>query len=155
MGFLFLSSALSGSVGLQASTSTIHAVSQGRLSPQNYTEWLLKEVGAAFCVGAGISGIVGIVAFFLGGFSISFGWAISVSQFFSILTAGMTGSLAPLFFSFLLGRDARMWGGPLETAIQDLVGSVTMVVFSYQIFGAVGPLSMDATDLCAAAAGHS
>lgn len=39
-------------------------------------------------------------------------------------------------------------GGPLETAIQDIVGSFAMVVISYQILEWFGPFDISADDTC-------
>jgi len=66
--------------------------------------------------------IVGTMAFFMGGQSITFGFVIFNTQFIGILTAGCMGNLAPLLFTFTFERDSGKWGGPLETAVQDVVG---------------------------------
>ena len=44
-------SAISGNVGLQASTLTTRAISHGQVKVENYTAWLAKEIGAAFHLG--------------------------------------------------------------------------------------------------------
>jgi hypothetical protein len=51
LGFLPLSSAISGNVGLQSSTLTTRAISHGQVRVENYTSWLVKEIGAAFYLG--------------------------------------------------------------------------------------------------------
>ena len=71
-----------------------------------------------------------------------------VAQFVSIVTAGLTGTIAPLLFSFIFKRDAEKWGGPLETAIQDIVGTFAMVVLSYKIIDFFGPMDVQPGDMC-------
>ena len=66
----------------------------------------------------------------------------------SIVTAGLTGTIAPLLFSFLFKRDSGKWGGPLETAIQDIVGSFAMVIVSYHILSIIGAGPVDPDDSC-------
>lgn len=44
-------SAVSGNVGLQASTLTTRAISHGQVKVQNYTSWLGSEIGAALYLG--------------------------------------------------------------------------------------------------------
>lgn len=51
IGFLPLSSAISGNVGLQSSTLTTRAISHRQVRVENYASWLLKEIGAAFYLG--------------------------------------------------------------------------------------------------------
>jgi hypothetical protein len=51
LGFLPLSSAISGNVGLQSSTLTTRAISHGQVKVSNYKSWLFKEIGAALYLG--------------------------------------------------------------------------------------------------------
>jgi magnesium transporter len=148
MGFLPLSSAISGNVGLQASTLTTRAISHGHVTPRNYRNWLGKEVGAAVCLGLGMGTISACIAYWASNFDLVFAFAILIAQFCSIVTAGVTGTFAPLLFTFIFNRDPGMWGGPLETAIQDIVGSFALVVLSYKILEFFGPLDIDPNDMC-------
>jgi Mg/Co/Ni transporter MgtE len=107
-------------------------------------------MGAAVYLGFGMGAMLGAIAFSLSNFHFSFGLTVFIAQFVSILTAGCTGTLAPLLFSFIFERDAGKWGGPLETAIQDIVGSFAMVVMSYKILELFGPFAVDAGDICGA-----
>mmetsp|Transcript_86632 Transcript_86632/g.226106 ORF Transcript_86632/g.226106 Transcript_86632/m.226106 type:complete len:80 (+) Transcript_86632:171-410(+) len=52
---------------------------------------------------------------------------VGLAQAFSIAIAGLTGTCAPLLFSFIFHGDAGKWAGPMETAIQDIAGSFAMV----------------------------
>jgi Mg/Co/Ni transporter MgtE len=115
---------------------------------KNYSAWLRTEVGAAAILGLGMGSVLGTLGFILSGMDLPFGLTIFTAQFISILTGGLTGTLAPLIFSFIFRRDAGKWGGPLETAIQDIVGSFTMVVMSYRLLLLFSPMEVDPSDLC-------
>lgn len=149
MGFIPLTSAISGNVGLQASTLTTRAISHCHVTPDSYVPWFLQEIGAACVLGVGMGILLGSVAFFASGMDVAFGLTILFAQFISIVTAGCTGTFAPLLFSFIFRRDSGKWGGPLETAIQDIVGSFAMVIISYHILKFLGPGPIDANDVCA------
>ncbi|KAG7349419.1 magnesium transporter [Nitzschia inconspicua] len=150
IGFLPLSSAISGNVGLQASTLTTRAISHGQVKVENYKNWLFKEIGAAAYLGIGMGVFLGTIAFFASGYSVPFGLTVMIAQFISILTAGCTGTFAPLLFTFIFERDSGKWGGPLETAVQDIVGSFAMVIISYQILLWMGPYEVAENDMCGA-----
>jgi cation transporter-like permease len=151
LGFLPLSSAISGNVGLQASTLTTRAISHGQVKVENYKAWLFKEIGAATYLGIGMGLFLGIIAFCASGYSLAFGLTVMTAQFISILTAGCTGTFAPLLFTFIFERDSGKWGGPLETAVQDIVGSFAMVIISYQILLWMGPFEIAENDTCGVA----
>jgi len=148
IGFLPLTSAISGNVGLQASTLTTRAISHSHVTSTEFMPWFWDEVGAAALLGLGMGLILGSVAYVASGMDIAFGITIFVAQFISIVTAGITGTFAPLLFSFFFHRDSGKWGGPLETAIQDIVGSFAMVVISYHILVFLGPHEIDPSDMC-------
>jgi Mg/Co/Ni transporter MgtE len=151
MGFIPLTSAISGNVGLQASTLTTRAISHTHVTPNNYVPWFLHEIGAAVVLGAGMGLLLGSIAFYASGLDFAFGFTILFAQFISIVTAGCTGTFAPLLFSFIFRRDSGKWGGPLETAIQDIVGSFAMVIISYHILKFLGPGPISPDDVCASA----
>jgi Mg/Co/Ni transporter MgtE len=148
IGFLPLTSAISGNVGLQASTLTTRAISHSHVTSTEFMPWFLDEVGAAACLGVGMGVVLGSVAFVLSGMDAAFGATVFVAQFISIVTAGITGTFAPLLFSFVFRQDSGKWGGPLETAIQDIVGSFAMVIISYHILVMLGPHEIDPSDVC-------
>jgi Mg/Co/Ni transporter MgtE len=148
VGFLPLTSAISGNVGLQASTLTTRAISHSHVTTQSFLPWLFSEIGAACYLATGMGVLLGSLAYFASGMDVAFGFTIMFAQFVSIITAGLTGTLAPLLFSFIFKRDSGKWGGPLETAIQDIVGSFAMVVLSYRILTLIGPGPIDPSDVC-------
>ena len=141
-------SAVSGNVGLQASTLTTRAVSHLQVCVENYSVWLKKEVVAAMYLGCALGGISGGIAFCMGGFSAPFALSIFTAQWIGIFTAGVTGTLAPLLFTFIFERDSGKWGGPLETAVQDVVGSFAMIVVTYWIMSLFGPYDIEPNDMC-------
>ncbi|KAI8903629.1 hypothetical protein EDD86DRAFT_250342 [Gorgonomyces haynaldii] len=93
--FLPILSAISGNVGLQASTSTLRALSAGSL---------LFVVAWVWSV------------------SSSFGFITGISIFINCALAGIMGSLGPLVFK-LFEIDPALMAGPFETAVQDLIGT--------------------------------
>lgn len=154
IGFLPLTSAISGNVGLQASTLTTRAISHAHVRPEAYLHWFLDEVGAATLLGLGMGSVLGTIAFTASGLDLAFGATIFVAQFISIVTAGITGTFAPLLFTFIFHRDSGKWGGPLETAIQDIVGSFAMIIISYHVLLLFGPLEIQPSDVCIAITGE-
>lgn len=92
--------------------------------------------------------ITGIIAFVMGSLSIPFALSMFTAQFLGILTAGCTGTLAPLLFTFIFEKDSGKWSGPLETAVQDVVGSFAMIVISYQMMLLFGPYDLAPNDVC-------
>lgn len=150
IGFLPLSSAISGNVGLQASTLTTRAVSHYHITTGTYGVWFRKEVGAACFLGLAMGTVLGIVAFAMSGMDPGFALTIFMAQFVSILTAGVTGTFAPLLFTFVFHRDSGKWGGPLETAVQDIIGSFAMVVMSYHLLLIFPTREVEPWDVCGA-----
>ena len=148
IALLPLISAISGNVGLQASTLTTRAISHAQVRVDNYTIWLGKEIMAALYLGIAIGGVIATIAFCMGGLSFPFALSIFTAQFIGILTAGCTGTLAPLLFTFIFQRDSGKWGGPLETAVQDVVGSFAMIVVTYRIMQWFGPFELEPSDMC-------
>lgn len=130
-----------------------------------------------FCIGFVIGLITAAIALCIGGLSFPFALSIFTAQFIGIVTAGCTGTLAPLLFTFIFQRDSGKWGGPLETAVQDIgksslttassectivtnalifstpltasvVGSFAMIVITYKIMLLFGPFVIDPSDTC-------
>lgn len=148
IGFLPLTSAISGNVGLQASTLTTRAISHRHVTTKEFWPWLKLEVSAAAYLGLGMGLLLGTIAFVSSMYDMAFGITIFVAQVLSIVTAGLTGTLAPLMFSFICRRDSGKWGGPMETAIQDIVGSFAMIIVSYHLLKFLGAGEVDELDVC-------
>jgi hypothetical protein len=141
-------SAVSGNVGLQASTLTTRAISHSQVCVDNYMAWLKKEITAAMYLGCAMGFLSSSIAFCMGGFHVPFALSIFIAQWIGIFTAGLTGTLAPLIFTFICERDSGKWAGPLETAVQDVVGSFAMIVVTYWIMNLFGPYDIEPTDMC-------
>jgi len=133
MAFLPLTSAISGNVGLQASTLTTRAISHGDCCRSSYRRWLLQEVSTAGHLAVFVGLVVGLVALlwtwsaFEVGPDAGFAMTVGFAQAFSIAVAGLTGTCAPLLFTFIFHGDAGKWAGPMETAVQDVAVSFAMV----------------------------
>mmetsp|Transcript_31439 Transcript_31439/g.57041 ORF Transcript_31439/g.57041 Transcript_31439/m.57041 type:complete len:282 (+) Transcript_31439:36-881(+) len=133
MAFLPLTSAISGNVGLQASTLTTRAISSKHCTKETFCQWFRTEVFAALILAVGCGFAVFLLAFVWSladktkDTDLGFAITVGLSQVFSIAVAGITGTLAPVFFSIVCGLDAGKWAGPLETAIQDIAGTFAVV----------------------------
>jgi Mg/Co/Ni transporter MgtE len=148
MGFLPLSSAISGNVVLQSSMLTTRAISHEHVTLQSFPQWLTHEIGAAFFIGLGMGSVLGVVACVASGGDFAFGFTMMLAQLVSVVTAGCTGAVSPLLFSLIFRRDAEKWVAPLGTALQDVVGSFSMVILSYWMLAIVGPRNLDPADVC-------
>jgi Mg/Co/Ni transporter MgtE len=78
----------------------------------------------------------------------AFAFTIMIAQFVSIVTAEITGTFAPLLFSFVFKLDSGKWGGPLNTAFQDIVGTFAMVIVSYYLLAKFSAGNVDPNDFC-------
>jgi len=136
--------------GLQASTLASRAISHLHVTKENYIQWLLTEMQVAAILGLGTGFLIGAIAYQASGFDFVFGFAIFIANFIGILIAGLTGTLAPLIFTFIFHRDSGKWGGLLETAVQDIVGTFAMVICSYHMLRWLGPMEVDSDDMCGA-----
>lgn len=54
----------------------------------------------------------------------------------AVVSAGATGSMAPLLFKYLKIGDPSALAGPLETAFQDIIGSSALLALSAAILTA-------------------
>ena len=151
LGFVPLCTAISGNVGLQASVATRNAVMHGLVNHrESYRKWIIQEFGAACYLGLVLGTFIGIAAFLLSDHS-AFALTIALSQFVSILSGGLTGTLAPLLCTHKFKINAQKWEGPLVTATQDLIGAFTMFIISYKLLQFLGPFHADPMDSCQAA----
>jgi len=148
LAFLPLTSAISGNCGLQGSSLTTRAISHTHVSKNSYSKWFRIEIEAALYLGLSMALVLGSFAFVASNYDHAFGLTIAIAQFVSVVTAGFTGTLAPLVFSFVFRRDAGKWAGPLETAVQDIVGSFTMMVLSFHLISIFGPAPIPRSDVC-------
>ena len=134
-------SAVSGNVGLISSSMNTRAISHGLRDPNSKCLAILPDLKAGIWLGVFIGSIVGTIsAFFHNDMceeeditvnnSIYFGIIIGIGQFISIMTAAISGAFAPMLFKFIGGTDPASAAGPLETAVQDIVGGTVLLAFS-------------------------
>ena len=124
MSFQPLLSALSGNMGLQASTTTLRALTTGHASNSSIKQVLKvvrKEFFAAFLIA-----IVSSLLLFIVGWSwshtVRFGLVTGLGALINCSLGGIIGSLSPLIFK-TLNLDPALMAGPLETALQDTIGT--------------------------------
>merc|ERR1712070_284467 len=67
----------------------------------------------------------------------AFGLAIFCGMLFSVMLAGISGSAAPLLFN-MCRFDPSSLAGPLETAVQDIVGGTVLLMLSACILNGLG-----------------
>ena len=130
---------MSGNVGLICSSINTRAISHGLRDPQNKCKGILPDIKTGIILGIIIGIVVGGIAsiFYMemcknAEFDDSsyFGFVIGLGQFISIMTATISGAFAPLFFKFVWNTDPASAAGPMETAIQDIVGSTALLALS-------------------------
>ncbi|SIT86603.1 magnesium transporter [Pontibaca methylaminivorans] len=116
--FMPVISAVSGNVGLQAAAITVRALDTGRLS--SLPGALLKETATALLMALVCGLFLGTIAM-VWSHHVMLAAVIAISMVFSMLTAGLMGTLIPMV-SRRLGFDPATTAGPFETAFQDVVG---------------------------------
>ena len=106
-------------IGLQASTLATRAISHLHVTKQNYLSWLWIEIQVAGLLGLGMGIIVGGIAYQASGFDFAFGFTIFFANVISVLTAGLTGTIAPLLFTFIFCHAHRtmIWIGRRKQAM--------------------------------------
>ena len=80
VGFIPLTSAISGNVGLQASSLTTRGISHEHVTVENYFVWFLKEVSAAACLGTAMGLVLGSIAFVASDNDPAFGLTIFLAR---------------------------------------------------------------------------
>ena len=140
MGLLPLSCAISGNVGLQASAMTTRAVVHGRVTPDSFRSWLLKEVAAASLLGCGMGVLLFVVTFWASSYNYPLAFSVATGQLISIATAGCTGAISPILSRLLFGRDSGKWESLTLTVVQDVIAAFAMIFLTIYILKLFGPL---------------
>lgn len=139
-------SAISGNVGLQCSSVNVRALAVGLADVRRPGKAVCPEVKSSVLLGAIMSIIIGTVALFwyetdadanTWKGAMAFAFAIGFGMFCSVLSAGLTGSAAPLIFKNC-GFDPSAMAGPLETAFQDIIGGTVLLTISAFILNTFG-----------------
>ncbi|KAF0690471.1 Aste57867_18127 [Aphanomyces stellatus] len=128
IAFMPVISAVSGNVGLQSSSIVTRALALGLISPDDAVAAIRRELSAAVVLGALLGLVTGVIAAVWQNWLV-FGVVVGVAQFLSIWTAALTGSAAPLVAKWF-SMDPASAAGPMETAIQDVVGNSLFLVFA-------------------------
>lgn len=118
--FMPVISAISGNVGLQAGAITVRAVDSGASHKCSLWSSLGKEAVTALLMALVCGVVLGVVGA-VWSKHLPFGVVIGGALTCSMLTAGLMGTMIPMF-SKRLGFDPATTAGPFETAFQDVVG---------------------------------
>ena len=147
LGFLPLICAISGNAALQSREVTIHAI-VGNATSGVSQDWFIKEIITSACHGIVMGIALGFVAFFVSGLDITFGITILVVQLFSMISAGLTGTMLPFLYMSRFKQETGQWSMLLVTTFQDIVGSFASVVLSYYIIMFLSGKDVDPGDTC-------
>ena len=132
--FLPMVAALSGNISSQAAIITARGLKEERLSENlvDYIRSIIKELKVAIVIGFGVSLIVGLISSLWINNHI-LGTIVGIALFFSIVAAGLIGSLIPYIMD-KMGRDPTLATGVLALTITDIVGiSIYLSVATYFI----------------------
>ena len=113
-------SAISGNVGLQAAAIVVRGLDTGHISLDNMGKAVRKELLTSLLMALVCGIILGLVGV-IWSRHLPFGLVIGGAMTASMLTAGMMGTIIPMF-SKKLGFDPAASAGPFETAFQDVIG---------------------------------
>jgi magnesium transporter len=118
--FMPVISAISGNVGLQAAAIVVRGLDTGHISLDNMGKAVRKELLTSLLMALVCGIILGLVGV-IWSRHLPFGLVIGGAMTASMLTAGMMGTIIPMF-SKKLGFDPAASAGPFETAFQDVIG---------------------------------
>lgn len=118
--FMPVISAVSGNVGLQAAAIVVRGLDTGHVSLSRWSRQVSKELTTTLLMAAACGLVLGTVGA-LWSQHPTFGIVIGVAMTCSMLTAGLMGTLIPMF-SKRFGFDPATTAGPFETAFQDVIG---------------------------------
>jgi magnesium transporter len=118
--FMPVISAISGNVGLQAAAIVVRGLDTGHVSQSHMGKAVGKELTTSLLMAL----VCGLVLGTIGAVwskRLPFGIVIGGAMTCSMLTAGLMGTIIPMF-SKRLGFDPATTAGPFETAFQDVIG---------------------------------
>ena len=132
VGMIALVSAISGNVGLQASTITVRALSHGFVDSKNWARAVWRETLTSIYMGGLVSLATGALCLWWSA-NMRLVFCVAAAQFVAIVVAGFSGSISPLLFRLVLGKDPGEWAGPLETAVQDIASNFMLFVVMLRV----------------------
>jgi Mg/Co/Ni transporter MgtE len=103
------------------------AISHLQVAKSNYTKWLIDEIQVAATLGVAMGAAIGTIAFQMSGFDAFFGIVVFLANALAVRTSGLTGTIAPLLFTFFFHREEEKWNSLLATALQDVIGFFSMI----------------------------
>ncbi len=118
--FMPVISAVSGNVGLQAAAIVVRGLDTGHVSLSRWSRQVSKELTTTLLMALACGIVLGTVGVIWSRHP-TFGIVIGVAMTCSMLTAGLMGTLIPMF-SKRFGFDPATTAGPFETAFQDVIG---------------------------------
>lgn len=132
--FLPMVAALSGNISSQAAIIAARGLKEGRLTENtvDYIFTVFRELKVAVFIGMIIGILVGVVASLWISNHI-LGIIVAIALFFSIVFAGLIGSLVP-FIMYKLEKDPTLATGPLSLTLTDIIGiSIYLIVATFFI----------------------
>jgi len=147
VSFMPAISALSGNLGLQASSNTIRGLGTGHILKDKYGENICKEIKSglvAASVAAIVMSLIGGTWAYLDHDNIEiirtdpehpfvFGGVLFVGTWISMMVSTVNGAGTPILAQ-LMQLDPAKIAGPLETAFQDIVGQSFLLGVSFLVF---------------------
>ena len=118
--FMPVISAVSGNVGLQAAAIVVRGLDTGHVSLSRWSRQVSKELTTTLLMAAACGLVLGSIGA-LWSRHPTFGVVIGIAMTCSMLTAGLMGTIIPMF-SKRFGFDPATTAGPFETAFQDVIG---------------------------------
>jgi magnesium transporter len=130
--FMPIISAVSGSVGLQASAIIVRGLDTGHISIDHMGRSVRKEMLASIAIALVCGLVLGVIGIAWSR-QLIFGGVIGGALTASVLTAGLMGGVLPIVFK-RVGFDPAASAGPFASALQDVIGfSVFLYLASLMI----------------------
>lgn len=139
--FIPLINGMSGNVGIQCSSVLARGMSTGELSSGERLEVIIKELSIGTTIGLVFGLLVGILVYSLNILdwyhvhpsSLFAGLTIGLGVFGACLNATVFGTFFPFFFA-RLGIDPAVASGPIVTAFNDLLSTLTFLLIAKIVF---------------------
>ncbi len=128
--------ATGGNAGTQSLASMVRSVALGELSYVKLIKTLLREAGVALLLGAGMGGVLAVLAMaWLGRPDIALVAGAGICA--AVFLGALVGTLLPLLLHWL-GVDPALASGPFVTTIADLVSISIYFLLAYHLLK-IGP----------------
>lgn len=130
--FVPLITGMSGNVGIQCSTLLVRSISLGQVTAGSRKNAIIKELMIGLLIGLIFGMCCGLVVYILELFVFNtfshdpsiYGLIVSVGVFCACMTATSLGATMPFFFA-RIGVDPAVSSGPIVTAFNDVLSSLT------------------------------